>query len=173
MSAAGAGDVLPDVLAPGLRLVFCDMAAGTRSAEVGAYDAGPGNRFWPTVPRTGLLPRLAPAGFRTVMDHGIGLTDLAKRPSGGDAAIRIGERDRRLLREKIERFRPRILALVGKGAAGGFLECRTLDDGWQEQRVGECRLYVLPLPSGAASAFWDEAPWFALARFVRDGFSPA
>jgi len=172
MSAARAGDVLPDVLTPGLRLVFCGMAAGTRSAEIGAYYAGPGNKFWPTVHRIGLLPRLAPVEFRRAMDHGIGLTDLAKRQSGGDAAIRIGERDRRVLREKIERFRPAILAFVGKGAACGFLECRTLDYGWQDRRIGECRLYVLPSPSGAANAFWDEAPWFALARFVRCGFSP-
>ncbi len=45
---AGLMDILPDVLAPGLALVVCGSAAGTVSARVGAYYAGPGNRFWPT-----------------------------------------------------------------------------------------------------------------------------
>src|SRR3546814_7604122 len=49
--------VLPDVLAPGLRLVFCGSAAGRKSAELGAYYAGPGNKFWPTLYEIGLTPR--------------------------------------------------------------------------------------------------------------------
>ena len=54
--------VLPDVLAPGLRAVFCGTAAGTKSAIAGAYYAGPGNKFWPTLHAIGLTPRrFAPA----------------------------------------------------------------------------------------------------------------
>ena len=68
MAAADPPDVLPDVLGPGLRIVFCGSAAGAVSARVGAYYAGPGNRFWPTLHRVGLTPRLlAPAEFRTVL----------------------------------------------------------------------------------------------------------
>ncbi len=166
MKASRPDDILPDVLAPGLRLVFCGMAAGTRSAQVGAYYAGPGNKFWPVVHRVGLLPRLQPEQFRRVLEYGVGLTDLAKRQSGRDGVIRIEAGDRRVLREKIERLRPRIVAFVGKRAACGFLECRTLDYGWQQAREGESRLFVLPSPSGAANAFWDEAPWVELARVV-------
>ena len=83
-----AGPILPDVLGPGLRIVFCGSAAGAASARAGAYYAGPGNRFWPTLHRVGLTPHLlAPAAFRTVLDHGIGLTDLCKTESGADAGL--------------------------------------------------------------------------------------
>ena len=78
-------DVLPDVLGSGLSIVFCGSAAGAASARAGAYYAGPGNRFWPTLYRVGLTPRiLAPADFRTVRRYGIGLTDLCKTESGSD-----------------------------------------------------------------------------------------
>ncbi|HEU5143069.1 MAG TPA: uracil-DNA glycosylase family protein [Solirubrobacterales bacterium] len=50
--------VLPDLVRPGLRVVFCGTAAGTASARAGAYYAGPGNRFWETLRVTGLTPVL-------------------------------------------------------------------------------------------------------------------
>ena len=160
-------DVLPDVLAPGLRLVFCGMAAGTRSAELGAYYAGPANKFWRTVRRVGILPELEPQEFRTLLGHGIGLTDLVKRQSGSDAVIRITQRDRQILRRKIESAKPRIVAFVGKRAACGFLGRAAIPCGWCEERVGETRLFVLPSPSGAANGYWDEAPWFEIARILK------
>jgi TDG/mug DNA glycosylase family protein len=80
--------VLPDVLGPGLKVVFCGSAVGSASARVGAYYAGPGNKFWPTLQRIGLTPRrLAPAEFRSVVAFGIGLTDLCKSLSGADRAL--------------------------------------------------------------------------------------
>ncbi|MDE0408815.1 MAG: mismatch-specific DNA-glycosylase, partial [Alphaproteobacteria bacterium] len=71
--------VLPDILPPGLDLAVCGAAAGRRSAEVGAYYAGSGNRFWRILHETGLTPRLlGPEEFRLLPEFGIGLTDLAK-----------------------------------------------------------------------------------------------
>ena len=49
---ADAAAILPDVLEPGLRVVFCGTAAGKASARAGAYYAGPGNAFWPTLHRS-------------------------------------------------------------------------------------------------------------------------
>ena len=49
--------VLPDVLEPGLRIVFCGTAAGHVSARRGAYYAHPQNRFWPALHAIGLTPR--------------------------------------------------------------------------------------------------------------------
>jgi double-stranded uracil-DNA glycosylase len=56
--ASGCGPVLPDLLAPGLRIVFCGTAAGTISAARGAYYAHPQNRFWSVLETNGLTPRL-------------------------------------------------------------------------------------------------------------------
>jgi len=81
-------DVLPDLLLPGLRVVFCGTAAGTVSALRGAYYAGPGNRFWATLAATGLTPRrLAPEEFPQLLRFAIGLTDLAKSVSGADVDL--------------------------------------------------------------------------------------
>jgi len=77
--------ILPDVLQPGLALVFCGTAAGKRSAAERAYYAHPGNLFWRALFDAGLTPRqLAPSEFPLLPDYGIGLTDLAKRHSGND-----------------------------------------------------------------------------------------
>lgn len=160
------GGVLPDVLAPGLAAVFCGSAPGHVSARVGAYYAGPGNRFWPTLHAVGLTPRrLAPAEFREVLRYGIGLTDLAKHESGVDRDLSAAAYDPGGLRARIARIAPRILAFTAKRPAQAFLGRRP-DYGWQPERIGETRLFVLPSPSGAARGHWDETHWRELAAHV-------
>ena len=66
-----------------MRVVFCGTAPGAASARTGAYYAGPGNRFWLTLPEVGLTPvLLRPAEFARLADFGIGLTDISKTASG-------------------------------------------------------------------------------------------
>ena len=165
-----AAPVLPDVLAPGLRVVFCGSAAGAKSARLGAYYAGPGNRFWPTLHRVGLTPhRLAPDEFRSVRRYGIGLTDLNKTESGPDEGLSATADGAAALEARIARCRPAFLAFNGKRAAGAFLgiPTRTLDYGVQPRRIGDTAICVLPSTSRAASRWWDEAFWRALADAVR------
>ena len=77
--------ILPDLLAPGLDIVFCGTAVGAESARRRAYYAGPGNAFWPTLAQVGLTPRrLKPEEYPLLLTFGIGLTDLAKHVSGND-----------------------------------------------------------------------------------------
>ena len=160
--------VLPDVLGPGLRIVFCGSAAGAESARVGAYYAGPGNGFWPTLYRVGLTPRLlAPAEFPTVLRYGIGLTDLCKTESGADASLSREADDAKALAAKIARHRPAILAFNGKRAAGVFLDAATIDYGEQAERIGETAIHVLPSTSGAARRWWDETYWRRVAEALR------
>jgi TDG/mug DNA glycosylase family protein len=150
LPAAPRAGVLPDLLRPGLRLVFCGMAAGHASALRGAYYAGPGNRFWPMLATAGLTPRrFRPEEFPALLELGIGLTDIAKTASGE-------------LRAKIEAHAPAVLAFNGKCAAGRFFGGRVAY-GWQPEVIGATRLFVLPSSSGAARGFWDEAPWRELA----------
>ncbi len=167
-SPTGDGTILPDLLGPGLRLVFCGMAAGHVSAVRRAYYAGPGNRFWPMLHAVGLTPRpLQPEEFPALIVLGIGLTDIAKRASGPDRVIPRRAADAADLRRKIEAHAPRILAFNGKAAAERFFGGRTRY-GWQPATVGMTRLFVLPSTSGAARGFWDEAPWRELADAFRD-----
>ncbi len=161
--------ILPDVLAPGLRVVFCGSAAGTASARAGAYYAGPGNAFWPTLHAVGLTPhRIAPADFRTVLDHGLGLTDLCKTGFGPDATLAREADDAAALAAKITRDRPRILAFNGKRAARVFLRVALDHDlggyGAQPVRLGPTAIHVLPSTSGQARRWWDERWWREVAE---------
>jgi TDG/mug DNA glycosylase family protein len=160
-------DILPDILAPGLKLVVCGSAAGTRSAQAGAYYAGPGNQFWRMLHRTGLTPsQLRPQEFRTVTDHGIGLTDIVKKTFGSDLQLRAGDFDREGLRIRIETYQPLILAFNGKRAASAFFG-RPVVYGYQNaQDIGYTRIHVGPSTSGAARKFWDEGLWRQIAQAV-------
>lgn len=162
-------DILPDVLEPGLRVVFCGTQAGTVSARLGAYYAGPGNKFWPVLHQIGLVPvRLQPKEFRTLPRYGIGLTDVAKRTSGPDSVLRGGHFDVAGFTARIAANRPRILAFNGKRAAQaalGISEGR-LAYGLQARRLADADLYILPSTSGAAAGFWSIEPWKQLAMAV-------
>src|SRR6266487_1908385 len=56
--AAAAGKLVPDVIAPGLDVLFCGINPGLYSAATGRHFARPGNRFWPVLHRSGFTPRL-------------------------------------------------------------------------------------------------------------------
>lgn len=162
--------ILPDVLAPGLRVVFCGTAPGTRSARDGAYYAHPGNYFWRTLFAVGLTPRqLAPAEFRTVLTFGIGLTDIAKHAFGSDAELPRNAFDAAALQRKLRRCRPCIIAFTSKNAAraGLGLGSRPIDCGEQADGLAGSRVFVLPSPSGQARGFWDIQPWHAVASAAR------
>lgn len=161
-------DILPDILAPGLRLVVCGSAAGTRSAELGAYYAGPGNRFWGMLHRVGLTPMvLAPTEFRSALAYGIGLTDIVKTAFGPDSGLRPIDFDRDGLRRRIETFQPRILAFNGKRSASAFFRKPVVYGHQLNHDIGPTRVYVAPSTSGAARGFWDEGYWRLVAEAAR------
>lgn len=169
--------VLPDILEDGLATLFCGSAAGAVSAQRQAYYAGPGNKFWPTLHATGMTDRrLAPEKYATVLTYGIGFTDMNKAEFGADSDLTSGGDDPRAVYEKIERYRPGILAFTAKRPAAVFMKAifgrKQIGYGLQEDKVGETLLYVLPSPSGLARRFWDETWWRELATLHRNIRSP-
>ena len=159
--------VLPDVIRPGLRVVFCGTAVGAASAARGAYYAGPGNKFWRTLHEVGLTPRqLQPEQYASAPEHGIGLTDLCKTRSGSDAAVGVGGFDVQRLESTIRDNAPLVVAFngvkAGRTALGVFVEY-----GVQPDRFGGVEAWVLPSTSGAASGHWDVRYWRDLADRVR------
>lgn len=169
MPAAG-DDILQDLRRPGLRLVICGTAAGTRSAQIGAYYAGRGNKFWRTLHSTGLTPHLvAPEDWRSLDGLDIGFTDLAKRSSGMDKDLPKGAFDAGRLRGLIETHQPEILAFNGKTAAKAFFGRSLVIYGRQEDQIGRTAIWVLPSTSGAASGAWNVEPWHGLAREITGG----
>ena len=149
--AAAADRTIPDVLASGLHVVFSGINPGLWSAASGLHFARPGNRFWPTLHRSGFTPRLLrPEEQGDLLDLGLGITNVAAR-----ATARADELSRaelveggEILREKVVALRPRWLAVVGIGAYRTAFDRRDAVVGPQEETVGETRVWVLPNPSG-------------------------
>lgn len=162
--------VLPDLLRPGLDLVFCGTAAGTMSAAKGQYYAHPQNKFWRTLHAVGLTPRLLkPAEYRSLPDWRIGLTDLAKHVWGMDSQLPSGSLGRdavSALRTRIAKYRPAILAFTSLTGGRKFAGPKARF-GEQPETLGATRIWILPSPSPAAHWNWDEAIWRALADEVR------
>lgn len=158
---------VPDVLEPGLTLVFCGTALGRQSAERAAYYANPGNLFWRTLHEIGLTPRrFRPEEYPEILSLGIGLTDLCKTAYGNDAELPDDALDRAALAKKIHRFQPDILAFTSKTGAACYLEkpTGTLAYGLQPEHAGATRIYVLPSPSGHARRYWRLDIWQQLAQ---------
>ena len=162
--------MLNDLLAPGLKLVFCGTTAGEVSAARGEYYAGPGNKFWPVLHEIGLTSRqLASSEYRNLLGFGIGLTDVVKGQAGGDADIDFGQSDPEGLKKTSHQFSPAVLAFNGRKAAQVFLGERRVEPGIQAECVGATRLFVAPSTSGAANGYWNVAYWYELAELVRRG----
>jgi len=163
----GAVDQLvPDLLAPNLRLVFCGTAPSRASAAAKAYYAKPGNKFWPTLHAVGITPRrFAPGEYRQLLALGIGLTDLCKVHSGTDAELPDDAFDLAAFRRKVAKHAPRLIAFTSKNAAQAALGTK-VEYGLQVQTVHSSRAFVLPSPSGLATRFFDVAVWRELADLI-------
>ena len=158
--------VLPDLLKPGLRIVFCGTAAGSVSAARGAYYAHPQNRFWSALHAFGLTPRkLRPEEYPELPQWGLGLTDIAKHVSGMDRELPPGALGRQAcsaLEAKIIVAEPEWLAFTSLTAGRRYLG-RTAGFGEQPERIGRTRLWVLPSPSPTAGWNWDSnAHWWRM-----------
>jgi TDG/mug DNA glycosylase family protein len=155
---------VPDVLAPGLRIVFVGINPGRFSAAAAAHFANPRNDFWRLLHAARLTSRLyEPQEQFALLDERIGVTNAAYRTTPGSGDLRrvdfagSAERLERIARE----LEPAWLAFVGKEAyRGAFGERPEL--GLQERRLGETQLFVLPSTSPANAAVpWDErSRWF-------------
>ena len=145
---------MPDVLAPGLEVVFCGINPGRVSAAAGAHFANPRNDFWRLLHDAGFTPRLlAPSEQLAVLEHGIGLTNAAYRTTRGSGDLRSGDfaGSAERLARLADELRPWAIAFVGKEAyRGAFGERPAL--GLQERRLGETLLFVVPSTSPANAA---------------------
>jgi TDG/mug DNA glycosylase family protein len=162
--------IIDDVLAPGLAVVFCGMAAGPKSAREKTPYVGPNNKFWPTLKQIGLIPAdFRPQDFRRLPALGIGLTDVAKTQWGVDSKIAVTARDVTRLRGSLRKARPRLIAFVGKTAASHFFGCATKDLvlGRQPEAWEGATVFVLSSTSARAHPHWRPECWHALASLIR------
>jgi len=160
---------LPDQLQDHLRLVFVGTAAGQRSADLGHYYAGPGDRFWPTLHEVGITPRrYQPHEFPSLLKLGIGFTDMCKGGAGMDHEALAFPIDVPAFREKMRRYRPKTIAFTSKKAASLFYgrPTKAIALGRQLPQDDFPTVFVLASPSGAATRYWSEQPWRELADSI-------
>jgi len=167
-SSAGSRSAVPDVLAPGLRVVFCGINPGRVSAAAAAHFANPRNDFWRLLRDAGFTPRrLEPHEQFAALDYGIGLTNAAPRTTPGSSDLRAA--DFAGSAERLERLatelRPRAVAFVGKEAYRGVFRERP-ELGLQERRLADSLLFVLPStsPANAAVPYFERLRWFRELR---------
>ena len=147
---------IPDVVTPGLRVLFAGINPGLYSAATGYHFARPGNRFWPALHASGFTDRLLrPEEQQQLLPLGLGITNVVARATAradelAPAEIRAGAR---VLTAKAERLAPRWLAVVGITVYRTAFDRPGATAGRQEQTLGGAGLWVLPNPSGL-NAFW-------------------
>jgi double-stranded uracil-DNA glycosylase len=150
---------IPDVIAPGLTVLFSGINPGLYSAATGHHFARPGNRFWPALHRSGFTPRqLRPDEQDQLPGLGLGITNIVDRATARAGELTAAElRDGgRALLAKAARFGPRWLAVVGVTAYRTAFGEPGAAVGPQQLTAGATRVWVLPNPSGL-NAHWSPA----------------
>ncbi len=168
----------PPILGPDLRILFVGINPSLRSAEVGHHFARPGNRFWTTLHAAGITPRrLAPEEDATLPALGVGVTNIAARPTRAAAELSAGELRAGAadLEHTVRGLRPRLVAVVGLTAYRvAFARPRAVM-GLQPEDVGGRPVWVLPNPSGLNAHYKpaDFARLYAEAREYADALPGA
>ncbi len=157
---------LPDYLEPGLDIVLVGINPGAYSVRAGHYYARPGNRFWMAANRAGLFAEpLGPHADARVLEFGIGLTDVVKRPTPTARDLRAADYCRwaPVLKEKIRRFQPRIVCFQGIGGYRNYLRHGEgvpapprPRPGRQARMLESSVVFLVPSPSGLNTRYSNE-----------------
>jgi TDG/mug DNA glycosylase family protein len=146
---------VPDIIAPGLDVLFVGINPGLASARAGHHFANPVNPFWRLLHESGLTPeRLTPDRGRELLRLGLGITNLVARatPGSSDLTRRDFEEGRSVLARKIRRYRPRAVIFVGLTAYAAFARGRKarapIPCGKTLEEIAGARVFVVPNPSG-------------------------
>lgn len=140
---------LPDVVAPGMRLLISGLNPSLYAADAGVGYARPGNRFWPAALAAGIVTEDR-RPWAALADHGIGFTDLVKRATVAAAELSSEELRHGLdrLEHLCELLGPAAIAFCGITGWRAATGDRRAVVGWQDRAVGGVPAYVLPNPSG-------------------------
>jgi TDG/mug DNA glycosylase family protein len=142
---------VPDLIAKRLRVLFVGINPGLYSGAVGHHFARPGNRFWPTLEKSGFTPtRISPFEGRKLLRLRLGITNVVARTTARADELTVDElrRGAGLLAAKVRRFRPAFVAVLGVTAFRAAFEQPRATLGLQPAPISGSPLWVLPNPSG-------------------------
>jgi TDG/mug DNA glycosylase family protein len=164
--------MLKDRIKPGVRILFVGINPGMRSEAIGHHFAGYSNRFWKLLHESRIVPELIRAeDDDRLPEWGLGITNLVARATPGIDTLRPDEyiAGAHVLRKKIKRYEPEIVALVGVTVFRSLFQLRSnirVRLGLQRQRIESSRVFVLPNPSGRNANF-THAEMLAAFRALR------
>ena len=154
---AARGRSVPDLIRPGVKLLFVGINPGLWTAAARAHFARLGNRFYKALHAGGLIDRELDVrgGFdarsrSALLDPGIGITNLVNRATAradelGPEELRRGARS---LARKVQRWEPRVVAVVGITAYRTAFDRPDAVVGRQSEKLAGAELWALPNPSG-------------------------
>ncbi|GIV97511.1 MAG: mismatch-specific DNA-glycosylase [Herpetosiphonaceae bacterium] len=148
---AASGGSVPDIIAPGLRVLFCGINPGLYSGAVGHHFARPGNRFWPALYGAGFTERLlSPHEEYELLRYGLGMTNLVNRATATAGELSPAElaAGGQRLEQNAQHYRPRFIAVLGIGAYRTAFARPKATLGRQRETIAESIVWVLPNPSG-------------------------
>ena len=158
---------MPDLIAPGLRVLFVGINPGLYSGAVRHHFARPGNRFWKVLAAAGFTDGVvSPFDERLLLERRFGITNIVRRTTAAADELSVDElvRGARRLRAKVARHRPRVVAFLGLQAYRVAVGRPRATVGWQPERFGGAVVWVLPNPSGLNAHY--QLP--ALTRLFRE-----
>src|SRR3954468_15887399 len=149
--------MLRDRCRPGVQILFVGINPGIRSAAIGHHFAGYSNRFWKLLDESRLIPE--PIGAEDdarLCDWGFGITNLIARMTPGIDTLKPHEYPAglRILRRKVRRWKPKMVALVGVSLYRAIFEKKgPVTLGLQQETFEGAKVFVLPNPSGRNANF--------------------
>lgn len=151
------GVAVPDLVGPGIRLLFCGINPGLWTAATQTHFASPNNRFYPALHAAGLTDHLVSRSDPLtdtdrghLISRGIGITNIVNK-----ATARADELSREDLHEgaaAVEAFvrerQPKVLAILGITAYRTAWRRPKANRGRQDEAIGDTEVWVLGNPSG-------------------------
>jgi TDG/mug DNA glycosylase family protein len=148
---------VPDLVGPGLKLLFVGINPGLWTAATRTHFAHPGNRFYPALLAAGIITRAIDRGVGMddadrahLIERGIGITNLVDRATPKASDLTVAEL--RAGRPRLERFvaahAPRVVAIAGVTAYRTAFEQPKASLGRQDARLAGAELWIVPNPSG-------------------------
>jgi TDG/mug DNA glycosylase family protein len=142
---------VPDLVAPGLKILFCGINPGLYSAAIGHHFGRPGNRFWPTLFAAGFTDRLLdPSEEVELLDLGYGITNVVERATASADELEPEEfvAGGKLLVARLRKYSPRYVAILGLGAYRTAFARPKASLGLQPEMIAASKIWLLPSPSG-------------------------
>lgn len=150
------GKIVPDLIAPGLKVLLVGINPGLYSGATGYHFARPGNRFWPALHLAGITPRrFDPAEEQELLKLGYGITAMVRRATATAQELKREEyrEGARQLEEKVRKFQPKLVCFLGIGAYRIGFSRPKAQLGPQEETIAGVPVWVLPNPSGLNAHF--------------------